>query len=77
MLGKKHAPPPESWKLNLSKSHKGKIPWNKNKKNPYSEETLLQMSNAKKGKTTWNKGIPMNEIAKLKLRETIKRNKSK
>lgn len=58
---------------------KGSIPWNKNKKNPYSQNTLSKMSNAKKGKIPWNKGkkglqeawnknIPCKKETKEKLR---------
>ena len=35
---------------------KGFVPWNKGKKNCYTEETLKKMSDAKKGLPPWNKG---------------------
>lgn len=54
-------------KKNIAKSLIGKEPWNKNKKNVYSEETITKMRNAKegftpvngfkKGNSPWNKGL--------------------
>ncbi len=32
----------------MSKAHKGKIPWNKGLKNPYTKETLEKMSRLNK-----------------------------
>lgn len=34
----------------------GVVPWNKGKKNVYSEETLKEMATGRKGKEPWNKG---------------------
>ena len=36
-------------KKKQSNSHKGKIPWNKGKKNVYSDESIIKMSKVKKG----------------------------
>lgn len=59
----------EQQKLKWSKERKGRkldenvklklrnrIPWNKNKKRCFSDETLKKMSDAKKGKLSWNSG---------------------
>jgi very-short-patch-repair endonuclease len=43
------------YKQKLSKARKGKIPWNKGKKNVYSEETRRKISEAQKGNMN-NKG---------------------
>lgn len=37
-------------RLLISKSGKGRIPWNKGRKNPFSESTRQKMSNSKKGR---------------------------
>lgn len=58
--GKKHSL--ESRKK-MSKSHKGKEPWNKGKQGIYSEETLLKLSEAKKGK-------PLSETHKENIRKS-------
>ena len=58
--GKKHSL--ES-KNKMSKSHKGKEPWNKGKQGIYSEETLLKLSEAKKGK-------PLSETHKENIRKS-------
>ena len=47
----------------ISKSLKGRIPWNKGKKNPYSEGTILKMKNSQKGR----KQGPHSEEHKRKL----------
>jgi group I intron endonuclease len=57
LLGKKKPVRTKKHSENLSKSNKGQIPWNKGKKNIYSDETRKKMSDAKKGKTPWNKKI--------------------
>ena len=50
----------EETKRKLSESHKGKIPWNKNKTGIYSEETLMKISKSKKGSIPWNKNKKCN-----------------
>jgi len=40
----------------LSKAFKGRIPWNKGLKNPYSEEVNRKRAEKGKGKVAWNKG---------------------
>jgi group I intron endonuclease len=53
-------------KEKISKGHQGQIPWNKGKKNIYSEDTKRKMSDAKKG-------IPRPELAD-KLRDYYQKN---
>lgn len=38
------------------KKPKGQVPWNKGKKNIYTEETLSRMRQSLKGRKVWNKG---------------------
>ena len=48
------------WKQNMSKSHKGQIPWNKGKKlPPFSNEHKRKIGDAQKGKkgNNWKGGI--------------------
>lgn len=59
----------EEVKLKLSESHKGQVPWNKNKIGIYSEETRKKMSESRKGKTPWNKGKFHSEESKKKMSE--------
>lgn len=47
MHGKHHS---EKTKKKISETHKNQKPWNKDKKNIYSEEIIQKMSNAKKGR---------------------------
>lgn len=49
MKNKKHT---QESKNKMSKSSMGQIPWNKNKKNCFSEETLKKKSESMKGKNT-------------------------
>lgn len=44
----------QQYAIDLSKKHKGKIPWNKGV--PRSEEVKNAISKANKGKSSWNKG---------------------
>lgn len=68
MYGKHHT---RETKEKLSKSHKGQIPWNKNKCNIYSEEILQKMRESKKGKK-------ITESHKKKISEALKdKNKGK
>ena len=46
----------EETKLKISERTKGRIPWNKGKKEIYTEETIRKMSDNSKGKIPWNKG---------------------
>jgi hypothetical protein len=46
----------------ISDSLKGRIPWNKGKKNIYSKETLEKMRVAKKDFVPWNKGKKSNYV---------------
>lgn len=64
-IGKKR--PAETCKR-ISESKKGRIPWNKGKKNIYSEETLKKISEKKKGQIPPNKGKKM---SKEKCKETM------
>ncbi len=48
---------------NLSVSHKGKIPWNKGRKNVYSKETLNKISESRKKIKGWKHS----EKTKLKI----------
>lgn len=50
--GKKRKPFTEETRKKISESHKGRIPWNKGKKNIYSEDTLKKLSAANKGHIT-------------------------
>ena len=52
----------------ISEARKGIIPWNKGKKNIYSEKTLKKMRSAKKNFIPANKGKKMSESAKRKMR---------
>lgn len=56
-------------KKKISQSGKGKIPWNKGLKNPFSAEALDKMSKAAKGKTAWNKDISPSDETKRKMSE--------
>jgi len=58
--------------INISISKKGKVAWNKGKKDYMSEETLDKMSRAKLGKPSWNKGKKLSEthIVNLKISHT-------
>lgn len=56
----------------LLKASVGRIPWNKGKKNVYSDEVLKKMSLALKGRKIWNKGKPWSEAVKKKLSITGK-----
>lgn len=49
----------ETWKKNLSLSHKGKSSWNGRK---HSDEAKIKMSIAKKGKVPFNKTYPNDPI---------------
>jgi len=51
---------------------KGNIPWNKGKKNVFSEEALKRMSEAKKGHIGWMKGKHHSEETKIKMSKTRK-----
>lgn len=73
----------ENTKRKMSESHKGQIPWNKNKSYnkgiPKSEETKRKMSESQKGhkawnkgKTSWNKGVKTSEETKQKISEKMK-----
>lgn len=63
------------------------IPWNKGKKNVYSENTLNLWSEKRKGKPSWNTGLkgyragekrnPHTEETKMKIKETKRLNKEK
>lgn len=59
----------------------GCIPWNKDKKGIYSENTLIKMSDAKRNKSSWNKGIktgPHSKKSNIKRSETMMgKNKNK
>ena len=46
---------------------KGNIPWNKGKKDCFSEETRRKISETLKGNIPWNKGIPRSEETKRKI----------
>lgn len=63
-LGKKHK---EESKIKML----GRVPWNKGKKNIYSNDTLSRMSSGLKKyyehNDTWNKGIPRTEEEKRKM----------
>lgn len=52
-----------------SVSLKGRIPWNKDKKDIYSKETLDKMSNSKKGSVSPRKGITLSDetISKISI----------
>jgi len=47
-------------KQKISDSQKGRIPWNKGKKNIYSNETKQKISDSQKGRIPWNKGKKLN-----------------
>ncbi len=51
----------------ISEKLKGKIPWNKGKKDVYSEETRNKMSNSLKGKKAWNKGLSCSDEVKKQM----------
>jgi hypothetical protein len=53
-FGGKYCTP--EWREKMSKSKKGKIPWNKGRTGIFTEETLEKLSKSRKGKPTWNKG---------------------
>ena len=59
----------EESKRKMSKSHKGKEPWNKGKTGCYSEETLQKKSESMKGK---NIGYKHSEESKQKMSESKK-----
>lgn len=44
-------------------------PWNKGKKDVYSDEMLKKMSEVKKGRIPWNLGIPHSDETKRKIKE--------
>jgi len=46
----------EEHRKNISKGHKGQVPWNKGKTGVYSEETRRKLRGSLKGKIPWNKG---------------------
>lgn len=54
-------------KKKISQSGKGKIPWNKGLKNPFSAEALDKMSKAAKGRPAWNKGVSPSDETKRKM----------
>ena len=58
----KRQPFTEQRKKNISKSLKGKTPWNKGKTGIYSEESLSKMREAKKDYVPWNAGIDMKAL---------------
>lgn len=59
-------------KMSLKRKGKYIQPWNKGKKNIYSEETLNKIRLSRLGKSSWNKGIPRDEATKLKISNTLK-----
>ncbi len=70
-LGKTHT---KEAKEKISKSNTGKISWNKDKTNIYSEETLKQMSLSKNGKPNLKlRGVSKSKEQNLKSSETKKR----
>ncbi len=85
LKGKKHT---ADHIANNSKSHKGKVPWNKGKKGvqvahnkgvPHTDEYKANMSAIKKGQVPWNKGIkstPEAEAKRLASRAKNRQNKS-
>jgi len=52
----KRKSPTEETRKKVSDSLKGNIPWNKGKKNIYSESTLFSMKESKQNYIPWNKG---------------------
>lgn len=58
---------PETGKK-ISKSNKGKEPWNKGKRGIYSAETLMKMRDSKVDYVPWNKDKPMKDSTKDLLR---------
>jgi len=55
-------------------SNNKRIPWNKGKKNIYSEETLKKMRDAKRDYIPWNKGICHSSETRQKISEARKGN---
>ena len=66
LYGKKMS---EETRNKLSRSHRGKIPWNKGKHNVYSDETLEKMRNFRKGKA-------LSDETKRKQSEALKGKKA-
>jgi hypothetical protein len=69
----------EESKKKMSDSHKGKIPWNKGRKNPYSKEVLEKMSKSQKDRLSNPDNHPMykkhhTEESKKKISEKTKGN---
>ena len=56
-------------KKKIGQSSKGKIPWNKGLKNPFSADVLSKMSNAATGRTAWNTGKLHSSETKRKMSE--------
>jgi hypothetical protein len=56
-------------KKKISQSNKGKIPWNKGLKNPFSTDVLNKLSNAATGRTAWNSGKLHSSETKRKMSE--------
>lgn len=58
-------------RLKMSQKAKGKIPWNKGKKNCFSKEIINKLSKAlslkRKEMPSWNKGLKLSEEHKRKL----------
>jgi hypothetical protein len=57
-----------SFRKKVVESMKGRIPWNKGKKNIYSDEVLKKMSLAKKNKPSPHVGKKMSETTKRKMK---------
>lgn len=64
----------ENTKLKISKANKNNIPWNKNKKNIYSQETINKMKESMKGRIPWNKGKTFSNDTKKKISSSLKGN---
>ena len=57
--------------INIQK-HKGKIPWNKNKTNVYTQKQIEQLRTSHLGQKAWNKGLK-NWLSEESNRERIKK----
>jgi len=53
----------EETRRKISKTLKGRIPWNKGKTGIYSEETIRNISETQKGRIPWNKNKKDSQIA--------------